>query len=101
MKETLPCPGCDSKFRVSEILEHSTISWPDLNWIYFQCPNCEKHTHIQVKKEKMATVNFIGAPGPDWELIKSINVPSLEARMDPGFAHVWLEEKHYEFKARE
>ncbi|MDA8428000.1 MAG: hypothetical protein M0T70_01965 [Geobacteraceae bacterium] len=100
MKTTLPCPKCSEEFTPREILEASTISWPELCWIYFKCPACEKFTHIKIINGKMSTVNFIGAPGPDWEINTSIELKDFKIRMDPGFAHAWLDGKHYEYEAR-
>ena len=60
------------------------LSWPELNWAYFKCSTCEQSTHILLKKDKVATVNFIGAPGPDWEINESVSVPNLEVRVDPN-----------------
>jgi hypothetical protein len=48
----------------------------------------------------MATVDFIGAPGPDWKINTQMHVAELQTRRDPGFLHVWLNGKHYEFPAR-
>ncbi len=101
MRTHLPCPKCGSEFTPKEILECCSISWPELNWIYFTCPSCQEKTHILVEDGRIATVDFLGAPGPDWK----VNTPMLEknllTRMDPKFAHVWLENKHYEFEAKE
>jgi len=101
MNEVLPCPECGETYDAMQLLEFCTISWPELNWLYFHCPNCKKYTHILVEQKRMSSVKFLGAPGPSWEIIKSICVPNLEIRMDPKFAHVWLNGKHYEFTAKE
>jgi predicted RNA-binding Zn-ribbon protein involved in translation (DUF1610 family) len=101
MRTHLPCPDCGKEFEPKEILENSTISWPGLNWIYFRCPRCEKNTHILVEDGRICTVDFIGAPGPDWK----VNTPMLDkritTRMDPSYAHVWLDGVHYEFEAKQ
>ena len=96
----LPCPGCDSAYSPKALLEGSAISWPELNWINFSCPSCGESTHILIEDGRMATVDLLGAPGPDWEINVSIEVCDLTTRMDPGFAHVWLNGKHYEFEAK-
>ncbi len=100
MKTTLPCPKCSKEFTPTEILEASTLSWPELCWIYFKCPKCGKFTHIQIINGRMSTVNFLGAPGPDWEIISTIEVKHFTIRRDPGFMHAWLDGKHYEFEER-
>ena len=101
MKKLLPCPKCRTEHDVSSILEHSDFSWPELGWIYFKCPHCSEHTHIYLDNNIMATVNYLGAPGPNWNINKSIDVPNLVVRIDPKFLHVWNNEKHYEFAAKE
>ena len=54
-----------------------------------------------VEDGRIATVDFIGAPGPDWK----VNIPMIEkgitTRMDPSYAHVWLDGTHYEFEAKQ
>jgi len=100
MRTTLPCPKCSKEFTPREILEASTISWPELCWIYFKCPACEKFTHIQIINGRMSTVNFLGAPGPDWEINTSIEIMDFKIRMDHEFAHAWLDGKHYEYEAK-
>jgi hypothetical protein len=100
MKKTLPCPKCNAEFTATQILEASTIAWPELCWIYFKCSSCSQFTHILVKPGRMSTVNYIGAPGPSWEINTSMEISDFTTRMDPGYAHVWLEGKHYEFEAR-
>jgi hypothetical protein len=100
MRSKLPCPKCGEEFEPLEILENSTISWPDLAWIYFRCTKCEEFTHILIEDGRIATVDFLGAPGPDWKVNTPMLVKDFTTRMDPGYAHVWLDGKHYEFEAR-
>ena len=100
MRTTLPCPKCSKEFTAGEILEASTISWPELCWIYFKCTVCGEFTHIRITNGRMDTVNFLGAPGPDWEINSSMEIKDFRIRMDPGFAHAWLDGKHYEYEAR-
>ena len=100
MTKQLQCPKCNSEFSTKKIIECSSIAWPELNWIYFTCPNCEKNTHILVEDGRICTVDFLGAPGPDWEINTEIIEEGITTRMDPGFAHVWFEGVHYEFEAK-
>jgi hypothetical protein len=100
MRTTLPCPKCKKEFTARDILEASTVSWPGLNWIYFECENCGEFTHILINDSRMATVNFLGAPGPNWEINTSIHLNDFKVRMDPSFAHAWLGGNHYEFEAK-
>ena len=99
MRTKLPCPNCDKEFSASEILEASTIAWPELNGIYFHCPSCLEYTHILIEEHKMATVHFLGAPGPNWEINTPMVVEGLSVRIDPSFVHIWFNGKHYEYKA--
>ncbi|MBN1343790.1 MAG: hypothetical protein JXQ73_13995 [Phycisphaerae bacterium] len=101
MKASLPCPACGREFSAQAILDASDVSWPDLCWIHFTCPSCGTKTHIQVQDGQMATVDFLGAPGPEWEINTVMHVPDLTVRMDPGLAHVWLNGVHHEFKAQQ
>ena len=96
----LQCPNCKTEFTPNEILEESTISWPDLNWIYFKCSNCMKTRHIFIDDGFMATVEFLGAPGPNWKIIEKLKVENLSTRMDPSYVHAWLDGKHYEFEKK-
>lgn len=100
MKNTLPCPKCLAEHTAGGILEQSSISWPELSWIYFRCPHCAACTHILIKEGRMSTVNFLGAPGPDWEINTTMLVDGLVVRMDPGFAHAWLSGQHFEYAAK-
>ena len=96
----ITCPNCDAAFAPADILRNSDCSWPELNWLYFQCPSCDDRCHVEVRDNHMATVRFLGAPGPDWHRIQSCPVPSLLTRADPAFLHCWLDDVHHEFPAR-
>ena len=100
MSQNLSCPKCSARYSIEEILSGCGVSWPELNWAYFKCSTCKQSTHILLKKDKVATVNFIGAPGPDWKINESVSVPNLEVRVDPGFLHVWYKSQHYEYQAK-
>ena len=96
----ITCPNCDAAFAPADILRNSDCSWPELNWLYFQCPSCDDRCHVEVRDNHMATVRFLGAPGPNWERIQSWGVLNLLTRSDPAFLHCWLDDIHYEFPAR-
>lgn len=98
MRKALPCPNCNCEFSPKELLEESSIAWPELQWIYFKCPNCGKQTHILVEDNRIATVDFLGAPGPDWKINTPMLYKDLKVRIDPSFIHVWLDGIHYEFE---
>ena len=94
------CPNCAAGVTPLEVLAHSDVSWPELNWVWFHCPRCSKPCHIEVLDHQMATIRYLGAPGPDWERNRSWPVADLIIRADPGFFHCWLDSKHYEFPAK-
>ena len=97
----IACPKCNAECSPKTVLDSATVSWPELLWVWFKCPQCEQHSQIEVGNNIMATINFMGAPGPNWERIKSTKVESLTVRSDPSFLQCWLNDDHYEFPARE
>lgn len=101
MSYDVVCPKCDAGFTAETALDAASVAWPDLHWVWFQCPACSEHTHLEVRDGRIATINFIGAPGPDWKRIRVSSVDDLTVRADPVLLHCWLGESHLEFKARE
>ena len=45
-------------------------------------------------------IEIVGAPGPDWKILQTQPESSVALRIDPGFLHIWLNEKHYEVETR-
>ena len=100
MKNELECIHCNESLVVEDILDRCSESHPNLSWIYFTCNSCEKTSHIQVKNAAISTIDFIGAPGPDYKIRTTLNLPDFKVRIDPGYIHVWNKGQHYEYKAR-
>lgn len=63
-KNKLLCPICFLEIDIELILKNSTVSWPYKNWIYFLCPKCKGHSHIELSNNMIKTGELDGAPGP-------------------------------------
>lgn len=100
MSEAVVCPECNANYGAEAALRAATISWPDLHWVYFCCPACGRHTHIELRDGLIATIRVLGSPGPNWERIRVVAVDSLRVQADTGFLHCWINDVHYEFPAR-
>ena len=62
--DKLLCPDCFGELGIATILENSTVSWPQKNWIYLQCPKCKSYSHIELLNNMIKTGQLDGAPGP-------------------------------------
>jgi hypothetical protein len=98
---SIACTNCLSAITVQEVLGHGKFSWPEMSAFWLVCPRCGVGSHVGVEDGHVSRIRFLGAPGPDWEVIDTTVVPGLTVRADPGFLHVWLRGAHFEFPARE
>jgi hypothetical protein len=95
------CKKCGDQIDISFALESSPFSWPELQTIWYVCKKCKEGNHIRFISGEIQLIEIISAPGPDWKTIQSQSDPSVSIRIDPGYLHVWLKNKHYEVIARE
>ncbi|MDQ5938053.1 MAG: hypothetical protein QG574_5416 [Cyanobacteriota bacterium erpe_2018_sw_21hr_WHONDRS-SW48-000092_B_bin.40] len=60
----LRCPSCQKCVSPLQVLEHCSVSWPDQQWLLFECPICTKHSHVQVRDGLLELGELDGTPGP-------------------------------------
>ena len=60
----LLCPNCFSETSIDTIMENSTFAWVAQHWIWFLCPECQQHSHIEIHSNLIKTGLLDGAPGP-------------------------------------
>lgn len=97
---SIACTNCSNAVSVLEALAHGKFAWPEMFAFWLVCPQCGVGFHLGVEDGHVSRIRFLGAPGPDWEVIDTTIVPGLTVRADPGFLHVWLSGVHFEFPAR-
>jgi transcription elongation factor Elf1 len=78
VKNRLECPFCERELTVEQVLEGSSFSWPEENWIYFQCPFCLKHSHIKVMTDLIKTGVLSGFPGPAFVVCSEKSVEDFD-----------------------
>jgi hypothetical protein len=94
------CQNCCSELSEHDVLGHASFSWPEMNAFWFVCPDCGVGSHMRVEQNELSRIRMLGAPGPDWEVVKTWRVPGLSFRVDPGFLHIWLGQQRFELPAR-
>ena len=78
----------------------SPYSWPRMSAFWHECPICGTGNHLKVMKNRIETIEILGAPGPNWETIQTAVCKGIETREDPEFLHVWLNGHHRAIEAR-
>lgn len=73
----LLCPNCLAGQTVETIMLHSSLSWPYQSWILFTCPQCLKHSHVEVADRLIKTGVLDGAPAPCFIVVHSFMSPVL------------------------
>jgi hypothetical protein len=75
----LECPHCGGTWSVEAVLDASRISWPAHRWLYFDCPTCQKPSHVELRKSQARIGTVDGAPGPCFMPSSSVEVRGLFA----------------------
>ena len=96
----ITCKKCQSEINIVDALETSPFSWSQFQAIWHVCKKCKTGNHIRFISGAIQLIEIIGAPGPDWKIIQTEQEPSVSLRIDPGYLHIWLNEKHYEVETR-
>lgn len=94
------CPICFSNITVETIMDNSTISWTNQSWIYFCCPNCNKHSHVEVSNNLIQTGLLDGAPGPNFVCCSQLHSSELFVDVKPDKIVCEYMDKFYEFPAK-
>ena len=92
--------NCGKSFSFISSLESAKYSWPNLRTYWYKCIDCNSGNHIKVSDGRYQQIEIIGAPGPEWEVINTFQEKSLIYRQDPSWLHIWVNEIHYEIKAK-
>jgi hypothetical protein len=75
----LECPHCRVTHGVESVLDESRISWPAHRWLHFQCPACQKLSHVELQESQVRIGTLDGAPGPCFMPSSSVGVAGLIA----------------------
>ena len=74
---TLACPACRARFPLPAIFDASDASWPNQNWIGFDCPECGRFSHVALRAGQVDIGTIDGAPGPCFVSNESAAAPGL------------------------
>ena len=95
---SINCVNCRSVFDLKSALLSAEFCWPEMSTIWSICPVCETGNHILVKNNEFGQIKIL-SQGPDWENINTNSCIDLVVRADPGYMHIWLDNRHYEVRA--
>ena len=84
MTTEIRCRGCATPLSVAEVLEHSSASWPNQRWLWFQCPRCGSGSHVEVRSDRLAFGDLDGAPGPAFLPVATHAADGLRCRPTRG-----------------
>lgn len=97
----LNCPNCKRYLTINQILESSSVSWPNNNWIYVRCPLCNKHSHAEINTGVVSIGLLEGAPGPCLIIHSKRYIDNFSVNKTLKYIECTYEEKKYVFKAKE
>jgi len=97
---SLKCPNCQKFLDINHILENSSISWPNQDWIYFRCPFCYDYSHVEVVTDKISTGVLDGAPGPNFFTCSEQIVGNFDVNKTNEYIECLYENRKYLFKAK-
>ena len=96
----MKCINCSENISLIQALEASPFSWPEMQTIFYECCKCKTGNHLRFSNGLVEHIKIVSAPGPNWDVISEMSVPSIEIRIDPEYFHIWYESKHYDFCSR-
>jgi hypothetical protein len=98
---TLRCPRCRVAHRVTTVLDHCTLSWPNKGWLLFECPACgDQDSHVAVEDGRLSTGVLDGAPGPAFMPEDSVEVEGLRHTVKPWAITLQIGKKTWRVKAK-
>lgn len=93
----LLCPNCLAGQTVETIMLHSSLSWPYQSWILFTCPQCLKHSHVEVADRLIKTGVLDGAPAPCFICCSQLHVPGFVVRKEEDKVTCMYKKQSYHF----
>lgn len=60
----LRCHECKEPLTVVQALDAARVSWPNQEWIAFDCPKCGKSMHGELGQKSLKIGELDGFPGP-------------------------------------
>jgi len=94
------CKKCSASFDIARILAGSAFCWPQLRSVHYLCEDCGAENRIRFEPGEVQSIEMVGAPGPEVEIVQRHPDPGVSVRVDPDFLHVWYNGTHYEIHAR-
>ena len=91
------CKQCHDEIPPLVALESSSVSWPLLQTIWYECRKCKTGNHIRFQNQQIQRIEIIGAPCPEWEVVERERDKAISYRVDPSYLHIWYNDTHYEF----
>ena len=97
---TLKCRSCRRRWRVEEVFDNCSVSWPNQRWVSFQCPRCHRYAHVELAGSRVTIGDIDGAPGPCFIPDNSVTRPGLSfVRSDAGIT-ARIGRRRWSFKAK-
>ena len=96
----LRCPSCQKCVSPLQVLEHCSVSWPNQQWLLFECPICKKHSHVQVSDGLMELGELDGTPGPCFCADTTLDLPGLKVVCASAQIQCTLEDRQFNIPAR-
>lgn len=97
----MKCKKCYSEINIVEAVRSAKYSWPEWSAFLFECQNCSVSNHIKVLSNKVQVIDNITMCAADYDVLYEENHKSISFRADPAFLHIWIDNTHFEIKARE
>jgi len=97
---TLKCPYCKELLDIHQVLKNCSISWPQQDWVYFECPYCQINSHVTITSELVSTGVLDGAPGPVFFACSEKAFDDMFVYKTNEYIKCIYEDKEYLFKAK-
>jgi hypothetical protein len=94
------CINCKASFNLEFALSNSVFSWPEMQTIWYVCPDCNKGNHIRFNSKKVELIKSVTNNGTSWETVHDYFEPTIDVRIDSKYLHVWYNGKHFEIESR-
>jgi hypothetical protein len=95
----IPCRHCGFELELEALLGEVSRSWPEHGWVWHLCSECHEGNHTRLGDGYVQQIVVTGAPGPSWEILRTIPSPGLSVGQLPTELNAWLEGRRYSFPA--
>ena len=96
----LLCPHCRGELSCAMVLDNTSVSWPNNNWVFTMCPLCQMYFHTRIADNEIETGQLDGAPGPCFFCCSAKHVEDLLVDNEEDRLLCKFGEAYYEFPAK-